>query len=118
MAASGKIWYDHLHSSDPYLAMLLASDHAPYDGLFRPNLAFARDAVVDATEEIIKKFQPEVIFTVHPPAEGHIDHIVNNYFVVKALQEMLRAGAVSPAMELRVDRIFDPKESSRHAVSL
>jgi LmbE family N-acetylglucosaminyl deacetylase len=106
---SGKIWYDHPNSRDPYLAVLLASDHAPYEGLLRPNLPFARDAVVEATEEVIKKFQPEVIFTVHPPAEGHIDHIVNNYFVVKALQELLRTGAVSPALEVRVDRIFDPK---------
>jgi LmbE family N-acetylglucosaminyl deacetylase len=106
---TGKIWYDHPKSSDPYLAVLLASDHAPYDGLFRANLSFSRDAVIEATEEIIKKFQPEVIFTVHPPSEGHIDHIVNNYFVVKALQELLRAGAVSPATEVRVDRIFDPK---------
>jgi LmbE family N-acetylglucosaminyl deacetylase len=106
---SGKIWYDHPKSSDPYLAVLLASDHAPYEDLFRPNLPFARDAVVEATEEIIKKFQPEVIFTLHPPAEGHIDHIVTNYFVVKALQELLRAGAVSPDLEVRVDRIFDPK---------
>jgi LmbE family N-acetylglucosaminyl deacetylase len=106
---TGKIWYDHAHASDPYLAVLLASDHSPYEGLFRPNLPFARDTVVEATEEIIKKFEPEVVFTVHPPAEGHIDHIVNNYFVVKALQELLRAGAISPNLELRVDRIFDPK---------
>jgi LmbE family N-acetylglucosaminyl deacetylase len=106
---TGKIWYDHPKSSDPYLAVLLASDHAPYDALFRTNLSFARDAVVEATEEIIKRFQPEVIFTVHPPSEGHIDHIVNNYFVVKALQELVRAGAVSPDTEVRVDRIFDPK---------
>jgi LmbE family N-acetylglucosaminyl deacetylase len=107
---TGKIWYDHPHASDPYLAVLLASDHAPYEGLFRINLPFARDAVVEATEEIIKKFQPEVIFTVHPPAEGHIDHIVNNYFVVKALQELLRVGAISPDLEVRVDRIFNPRE--------
>jgi LmbE family N-acetylglucosaminyl deacetylase len=106
----GKIWYDHPRSDDPYLAVLLASDHAPYEGLFRLNLPFARAAVLGATEAIIKKFQPEVIFTVHPPAEGHIDHIVNNYFVVKALQELLRAGAISPGMEVRVDRIFNPKE--------
>jgi len=107
---SGKIWYDHQHASDPYLAVLLASDHAPYENLFRPNLPFARDAVVEATEEIIKRFQPDVVFTVHPPAEGHIDHIVNNYFVVKALQELLRAGNVSPDLEVRVDRIFNPKD--------
>jgi LmbE family N-acetylglucosaminyl deacetylase len=106
---TGKIWYDHPHSNDPYLAVLLASDRAPYPGLFRPNLPFARDAVLEVTKAIVKKFQPEVIFTVHPPAEGHIDHIVNNYFVVQALHELLRAGAISPSMEVRVDRIFDPK---------
>ncbi len=107
--ASGKIWYEHEQSSDPYQSIQLASDHAPYQDILKPNLPYARDAVVSAAEEIIKKFQPGVIFTVHPPAEGHIDHIVNNYFVVKALQEMLRDGAISPDMELRVDRIFDPK---------
>jgi LmbE family N-acetylglucosaminyl deacetylase len=107
---TGKIWYDHPRSGDPYLAVLLASDHAPYEGLFRPNLPFARDAVVEATKEIIRKFQPEVIFTAHPPAEGHIDHIVNNFFVVKALQELLRAGAISPDLEVRVDRIFNPQD--------
>jgi LmbE family N-acetylglucosaminyl deacetylase len=105
----GKIWYDHAHSSAPYLAVLLASDHAPYEGLFRPNLPFSRHAVVEATEEMIKKFQPEVIFTAHPPAEGHIDHIVNNFFVVRALQELLHAALISPDTELRVDQIFDPK---------
>jgi LmbE family N-acetylglucosaminyl deacetylase len=105
---SGKIWYEHTH--DPYLAVLLASDHSPYERLFRPNLPYTRADVVEAAEDIIKRFQPDVIYTVHPPAEGHIDHIVCNFFVVKALQELLRAGALPPGLELRVDRIFDPKE--------
>jgi LmbE family N-acetylglucosaminyl deacetylase len=105
---TGKIWYNHPQTSDPYLAVLLASDHAPYDGLVQPNIPFARDAVVGATKAIIKQFQPGVIFTVHPPAEGHIDHIVNNFFVVRAMQELLREGAISPDVELRVDPIFDP----------
>jgi LmbE family N-acetylglucosaminyl deacetylase len=105
---SGAIWYDHIPSSDPYLSVLLASDHAPYEGLFRPNLPYVRESTVEAIEEIIKKFQPEVICTVHPPAEGHIDHIVNNYFVVKAMQQLLREGAISPQVEVRVDRVFDP----------
>lgn len=106
---SGKIWYDHVRSGDPYLAVLLATDHAPYEGLFRPNLPYSRDAVEEATKQIITEFQPAVVFTNHPPAEGHIDHIVNNYFVVKALQELLRAGAISPNLEVRVDGIFNPK---------
>jgi len=107
---SGKIWYEHQHASDPYLAVLLASDHTPYEPIFRPNLPYARDAVVETVEEIVKKYQPDVVFTVHPPAEGHIDHIVNNYFVVKALQGLVRAGSISPDLEVRVDRIFDPRE--------
>jgi LmbE family N-acetylglucosaminyl deacetylase len=105
---SGEIWYDHIPSTDPYLSVLLASDHAPYEGLFRPNLPYARESAVEAVKEIIKKFQSEVIFTLHPPAEGHIDHIVNNYFVVRAMQQLLREGAISPNVELRVDRVFDP----------
>ena len=35
---SGEIWYRHIESSNPYLSVLLASDHAPYEGLARPNL--------------------------------------------------------------------------------
>lgn len=106
---SGKIWYDHPQALDPYLSIQLASDHAPYEGLVRPNLPFARQSVVGVTAEIIRKFQPQVVFTAHPPAEGHIDHIVCNYFAVMAMQQLVRDGALSPKTELRVDRIFDPK---------
>ncbi len=107
---SGQIWYDHVESSHPYLSVLLASDHAPYNGLLRPNLPYARDSVIEAAKEIIRKLQPAVIYTAHPPSEGHIDHIVNGYFVIKALQELDREGALSPSPEVRVDRIYDPRE--------
>jgi len=107
---SGKIWYEHRGSSDPYLSVLLASDHAPYEGLVRPNLPYARQAVVESAEALIKAFQPQVIVTAHPGAEGHIDHIVNGYFVVKALQELSRQGGLPPDLELRVDRIYNPKD--------
>jgi len=106
---SGQIWYHHIEPSQPYLSVLLASDHAPYEGLVRSNLPYARKAVVETVKELIKKFQPQVIITAHPPAEGHIDHIVNNYFVVKALQELSREGALPLGVELRVDRIYDSK---------
>jgi LmbE family N-acetylglucosaminyl deacetylase len=107
---SGQIWFHHLEPSDPYLAVLLACDHAPYEGLVRPNLPYARNAVVETVEEVIRKLQPQVIITAHPSAEGHIDHIVNSYFVVKALQELSRQGMLPPGFELRVDRVYNPKE--------
>jgi len=106
---SGEIWYNHREPSDPYLSVLLASAHAPYAGLLRPNLPYARKSVVEAIKEVIRKLQPEVVYTAHPPNPGHIDHIVTGYLVVQALDELLREGVISPRLELRVDRVYDPQ---------
>jgi LmbE family N-acetylglucosaminyl deacetylase len=107
---SGEIWYGHPDARQPYLSVLLASDHAPYADVAVPNLPYARQSVVGAAEGFIKQFQPEVIVTAHPPQQTHIDHVVNNYFVVKALQELLKQKAVSPDIKVLVDRIYDPKD--------
>ena len=107
---SGEIWYHHPDPAHPYLSVLLASDHTPYANVFQPNLPFASEAVVAAVKRLVKAFHPEVIVTAHPPAEGHIDHVVNNYFVVKALQEMVSAKELDPkSIKLYVDRIYNPK---------
>jgi LmbE family N-acetylglucosaminyl deacetylase len=107
---SGEIWYRHPGARDPYLAPLLASDHAPYEQIAFPNLPYARDSVVEAAAKLIERFNPEVIVTPHPPAEGHIDHIVANFFTVKALHELSRRGAAPPGVKVLVDRIYVPKE--------
>jgi len=61
-------------------------------------------------KKLLKAFHPEVVVTAHPPAEGHIDHVVNNYFVVKALQEMVSAKELDPkSIKLYVDRVYNPK---------
>ena len=107
---SGEIWSHHPSPTDPYLAPLLASDHAPYGSLVAPNLPYARDSVVEATAGLIRRFSPDVIVTAHPPQEGHIDHIVNNYFVVQALQGLARQGSLPPNFKLLVDHVYNPKE--------
>lgn len=107
---SGEIWYHHPDPAHPYLSVLLASDHTPYPNVFQPNLPYARESVVAAVKRFLKEFNPEVVVTAHPPAEGHIDHIVNNYFVVKALQEMVSAKELDPkSIKLYVDRVYNPK---------
>jgi LmbE family N-acetylglucosaminyl deacetylase len=107
---SGEIWYRHPDPARPYLSVLLASDHTPYSNVFQPNLPFAREAVVAAVKRLLKAYHPEVAVTAHPPAEGHIDHVVNNYFVVKALQEMVSEKELSPRdIKLYVDRVYNPK---------
>jgi len=104
---SGEIWSRHVAFSHPYLSVLLASDHAPYEGLYRPNLPFARASVVEAAKELIRKFQPEWIYAGHPD-ERHVDHRTNQWFVVEALQELLREGVVTPQLTLLVDQSYGP----------
>jgi LmbE family N-acetylglucosaminyl deacetylase len=104
---SGQIWYDHVEASNPYLSVLLASEHAPYEDVAQPNLPYARQAVVEAAKRFIREFHPEVIYTGHPD-ERHVDHRTNNWFVVKALQELLRAGAVRPDLTLLTDQVYGP----------
>jgi LmbE family N-acetylglucosaminyl deacetylase len=104
---SGQIWYDHVEASSPYLSVLLASEHAPYEGVAQPNLPYARHAVVEAAKRFIREFHPEVIYTGHPD-ERHVDHRTNNWFVVKALQELLREGEVRPDLTLLTDQVYGP----------
>ena len=108
---SGMIWYDHLKTSDPFLDPLLGVDHAPYDGLVIPNLAYDRQSVVDAVKQLILKFRPEVVITAHPQQETHVDHVVANYFVTKALQDLRAAGAGVETIKVLVDRVYNPKEA-------
>ena len=104
---SGQIWYDHVEASSPYLSVLLASEHAPYEDVAQPNLPYARRAVVEAAERFIREFLPEVIYTGHPD-ERHVDHRTNNWFVVKALQELLREGVIRPDLTLLTDQVYGP----------
>jgi LmbE family N-acetylglucosaminyl deacetylase len=108
---SGEIWYDHPDPSQPYLSVLLASDHSPYADAAVPNLPYARQSVVEAAEQFITRFKPAVIVTAHPPQQTHIDHIVNNYFVVKALQNLLLKNSFTPPVQVLVNRVYDPKDN-------
>ncbi len=103
----GEIWSRHVEPANPYMDVLLATGHAPYENLVLPNLPYARKSVVETVKQLIKKFHPEVIYTGHPD-ERHVDHRTNNWFVVKALQELLREGAVSPTLTLLTDQVYGP----------
>jgi LmbE family N-acetylglucosaminyl deacetylase len=103
----GEIWSRHEDPAKSYLSVLLASDHAPYEGLEVPNLPYARTAAVDAAKSFIARYKPDVIYTGHPD-ERHVDHRTNNWFVVRAMQELLREGVISSNVELRVDQVYGP----------
>ena len=92
---SGEIWSRHIQAANPYLSVYLACDHAPYEDVFKPNLPYARDAVIDALENIIADFRPALIALPHPD-ERHVDHRTTNWFAIKACQGLLKAGRIDP----------------------
>ena len=102
---SGEIWFHHIKVSDPFLSIYLATDHAPYENIIKPNLPFARDAVIELTKQIITQFHPAMIATAHPD-ERHVDHRTANWFVVKACQELLAEKAIDPATVILADEAY------------
>lgn len=107
-----QIWFDHMHDSNPYLSVLLASDHSPYREAAILNLAYTRDSVVKAAKDFILKVKPDMIVTGHPD-ERHVDHRTNNWFVVKAMQELVREGTLSRDTQLLVDVVYGPQPGLR-----
>jgi LmbE family N-acetylglucosaminyl deacetylase len=101
-----QIWRNK-SSDKPYLSVLLASEHSPYRNSAIPNLTYARDAVVAAAKDFIVKYKPALIITGHPD-ERHVDHRTNNWIVVKAMQELLKQGALPASTELVVDASYGP----------
>lgn len=102
-----QIWRHHVSATQPYLSVLLASDHAPYREAAIPNLAYAREPVIAAAKQFITRFKPDLIVTGHPD-ERHVDHRTNNWVVVKAMQQLLQEGAISRDTQLIVDAVYGP----------
>jgi LmbE family N-acetylglucosaminyl deacetylase len=102
---SGVIWFEHKDSSNPFLSIYLACDHAPYDNIYRPNLPFARDAVIEAIRQIITNFHPAMIALTHPD-ERHVDHRTANWFAIKACQELVKAKVLDPKTVVLADQVY------------
>lgn len=102
---SGAIWRENIKVSNPFLDIYLATNHAPYENLVKPNLPYARDAVIAVVKQIISDFHPAMIATSHPD-ERHVDHRTSNWFVLKACQELLRDKAIDPNTVILADQSY------------
>jgi LmbE family N-acetylglucosaminyl deacetylase len=102
---SGEIWFRHIKPNDPFLSIYLASDHTPYTDVVKPNLPFARDAVLTELERLIADFHPALIATAHPD-ERHVDHRTTAWFTVKACQDLLRQKQISPETLVLADQAY------------
>jgi len=102
-----QIWKNFPDSRRPYLSVLLATEHSPYSAVAVPNLPYAKDAVLRTTREFLLKYQPDMVITGHPD-ERHVDHRTNNWFVVKAMQQLVKEGRLSAETQLVVDAVYGP----------
>ncbi len=110
MAVRADLGSPHQHQRPVSLGSL-ASDHAPYPEDAIPNLPYARESAVAAARQFIERFKPDMIITGHPD-ERHVDHRTGNWIVVKAMQQLLREGAISRDTKLIVDQVTDPPPPS------
>jgi len=102
---SGEIWFHHQKSSDPFLSIYLACDHSPYENVYKPNLPFARDAVLETLKKLILNFRPAMIALPHPD-ERHVDHRTTNWFAIKACQELLKGKLLDPGTVVLADQVY------------
>ena len=102
---SGAIWSQHIEVSNPFLSVYLAVDHSPYEHVLKPNLPYARDAVISTLQQLITEFHPAMIVLPHPD-ERHVDHRTTNWFVIKACQGLLREHRIDPQTIIWGDKAY------------
>jgi LmbE family N-acetylglucosaminyl deacetylase len=102
---SGAIWSQHIEVSNPFLSVYLAVDHSPYEHVLKPNLPYARDAVISTLQQLITNFHPAMIVLPHPD-ERHVDHRTTNWFAIKACQGLLREHRIDPQTIIWGDKAY------------
>jgi LmbE family N-acetylglucosaminyl deacetylase len=102
---SGAIWFEHKDSSNPFLSIYLACDHAPYENVYKPNLPYSRNAVIEAIRQIVTNFHPAMLALTHPD-ERHVDHRTANWFAIKACQALLKERVLDPQTVVLADQVY------------
>jgi LmbE family N-acetylglucosaminyl deacetylase len=104
------IWFDHKDSSHPFLSISLACDFAPYANVYKPNLPYARDAVIAAIRQIITDFHPAMIALAHPD-DRHLDRRTAAWFAIKACQELVKGKALDPQTTVLAGQVVSSEGS-------
>jgi LmbE family N-acetylglucosaminyl deacetylase len=102
---SGAIWSENLTPAHAFRSIYLATDHAPYENVLKPNLVYARGPVIELTKKIIRDFRPGLIATTHPD-ERHVDHRTSNWFAMKACHELLHEMQLDPNIVVLADQAY------------
>jgi LmbE family N-acetylglucosaminyl deacetylase len=88
-------------SGKDFFMFTTGTDHTPYDFVYKKNLAYNREAIIQTLVELIKKRMPGDIYTPHPD-EGHGDHRTTTFFVLEALRRMRQESGYEPRVHVYV----------------
>jgi LmbE family N-acetylglucosaminyl deacetylase len=91
----GAIWLDHKESSNLYLSISLGCDHAPYPNVYRPNLPYARDAVLEAMRQFIADSKPAMLALPNPDSPQD-DQRAASWFAIRACEELVKSKVLDP----------------------
>jgi LmbE family N-acetylglucosaminyl deacetylase len=89
------------NSGKDFFMFTTGTDHSPYTFVYKKNLAYNREAIIQTLIELIKKRMPEDIYTPHPD-EGHGDHRTTTFFVLEALRRMRQQSGYEPRVHVYV----------------
>jgi LmbE family N-acetylglucosaminyl deacetylase len=79
---------------DPFLDPALLTDRVIYDDVYRQNMPFFGESLLEVLTEILVARQPTHIFT-HHPKDDHADHRAVFSFVTKAIDRAVETGGLS-----------------------
>jgi LmbE family N-acetylglucosaminyl deacetylase len=88
-------------SGKDFFMFTTGTDHTPYSFVYKKNLAYNREAIIQTLIELIKKRMPKDIYAPHPD-EGHGDHRTTTLFVLEALKRMRRENGYDPRVHVYV----------------
>jgi LmbE family N-acetylglucosaminyl deacetylase len=89
-------------SGKDFFMFTTGTDHTPYPFVYKKNLAYNREAIIQTLVELIKKRMPEDIYTPHPD-EGHGDHRTTTLFVLEALKRIRQENGYEPRIHVCVE---------------
>jgi len=94
---------------NPVFSPLLGAENSPYCGLYKPNLPFEKQNIVNALAGLLSEIDPDTVYMSHPD-ERHADHRAAALLTLDALRRLLAAGRLSSVPTIRADQFYGARD--------
>lgn len=97
--------------SSPVFSPLIGAENSPYCGLYKPNLPFEKQSVVNTLAGLLGEINPDTVYMSHPD-ERHADHRAAALLTIDALRQLVAAGRLSSVPTLRADQFYGASDNT------